>query len=124
MKKSWSIMIGAGVVGIVAAMAALPAHRANLDFVRSAVTMEMIKRLGEPNAVPTVTVKTTARPDVSLVFGRAVKRNTSTEGLRTEMMTSYTLNGRTKSYCLELEPGCLEIDQGPLLKSIAVKLFM
>jgi hypothetical protein len=125
MKKIRWIVMGLCCSGILVAGAALPARKANLDYVASATAWKVMHELSEPGVVFRVKAEPAATASISLISGRAVELSRSeTSGLRTETKTIYTFNGRTKSYCMEIEPGCLEIDHGPFSKSVSVRIPM
>jgi hypothetical protein len=123
-KIRWTI-IGLCCSGILVACMALPTRKANLDYVRSATAMRIMHELNEPGIVLPIMAEPAGKPGISLVSGHTVKLSPSeTDGRRTETKTTYTFNGQTKSYCMEIEAGCLEIDHGTLSKSVSVKVLM
>jgi hypothetical protein len=125
MTKIYWIMIGLCCSGILGAGMALPTHKANLDYVRGATAMKVMHELNDPGVVLHIKAEPAGKPGISLVSGRAVEFSPSeTNGLRTETKTVYTFNGQTKSYCIEIEPGCLEIRHGPFSKSVSVRVPM
>jgi hypothetical protein len=100
---------------------ALPARKANLSYVRSATALKVMQELNEPGVVLRIEAEPAGKAGVSHVFGHAVEfRRSEDSGLRTETKTTFTFNGQTKSYCMEIEPGCLEIRHGPFFKSVSV----
>ena len=113
MKKTWWIALGI-CSGTLAAAACFPAHKANLDYVRSATALKVMKEVGEPGVVFQVTAQAAEKRSVSLVSGRAIQLRRSETGPLTQTRTVFSFSGKTKSYCMEIEPGCLEIDRGPL----------
>ncbi len=125
MGKIYWIYIGLCCSGLFVTGMALPTRKANLNYVRGATAMKVMRELNEPGLILRIKAEPADEPGISLVSGRAVELSPSeTDGLRTETKTTYTFNGQTKSYCMELEPGCLEIDHGPLSKSVSVKVPM
>jgi hypothetical protein len=103
----------------------LPARRANLDYVRVVSALVILNELGEPGVVSGLSVEPSARRDIALVAGRAVKVNNSAPaGLRMDQETIFSFSARTRSRCFELEPGCMEMEQKRASTSVSVKVPM
>jgi hypothetical protein len=97
----------------------------NLTYVRSATAMAIMHELGTPKAALTISAQPAGRPDLTLVLAGAVELSLSDlAGLRTDQETTYKFSGRTRSYCFELEPGCLEIEQKRLSKAVSIRVLM
>jgi hypothetical protein len=122
-KIRWLII---GISGCIAAGGAtLPAHRANLDYVRSATALKVMKDAGEPGIVFQIKAEPADERSISRVSGRAVRFSQSeSDGLLTRIRKVFTFDGKTKSYCMEIEPGCLVIDRGPLSELVSVAVAM
>jgi hypothetical protein len=123
MSKTQWIAIGI-ICSLAATAASLPAHKANLDYVRSATALKVMKDAGEPGIVFQIKAEPADDRSVSRVSGRAVRLSHSESGPLTRTKTVFTFDGKTKSYCMEIEPGCLVIDRGPLSESISIAIAM
>jgi hypothetical protein len=122
-KIGWMAM-GIGC-GMAVTAAALPAHKANLDYVRSATALRVMQEVGEPDVVFRISAEPADSRSVSLISGSATQLSRSDAGgLLTQKRTVFTFDGKTKSYCMEIEPGCLAIDHGPFSKSVSVAVAM
>lgn len=125
MGQVYSILAGLCCTGVLVMVAALPVHKPNLDYVRSATALKLMQILNDPGITLRVEAAPAAKRRESLVSGRAEELfESQIQGLRIATRTTYTFNGLTKSYCMEIQPGCLEIDHGPLSKSISVEVPM
>jgi hypothetical protein len=125
MRQVYLILAGLCCTGILAVVAALPVRQPNLDYVRSATAFKLMQELNDPRIAFRVKAAPAAARDESLVSGRGEERvESEIQGLRIATRTTYTFSGITKSHCMEIEPGCLEIDHGPFSKLISVEVPM
>lgn len=122
-------MIGTRVAAVLfvlgsAGVYCAPAYKANLDYAR---TVSMLAVLPDLKAarIDKIMVARGETRDISTITGQAKASRTDTaSSLLTEEDTRYSFKLVTKSYCFELQPGCLEIQQKNILKAVSVKVFM
>ncbi len=102
----------------------LPRYKANPAFIQSIASLRVLQEL--PGAsLSSIAVAQSNRPDISFVTVAAVSSKRSTSGsFLTEENTTLSYRSRTKSRCLELEPGCLEMQHETISQAISVKLPM
>ena len=125
MLKYQRLTIGLSALCLFAMYWTVPVHKANLTYVRGATAMAFMHELGTLHAPLTIAAQPADRPDLMLVSAGAVEISSSElAGLRTDRETTYKFSGRTRSYCFELEPGCLEIEQKQVSKAVSVKVPM
>ena len=125
MRQVYLILAGLCCMGVLGAVAALPVRNPNLGYVRSATAFKLMQELNDPGIAFRVKAAPAARRGESLVSGRGEELfESENQGLRIATRTTYTFSGLTKSYCMEIEPGCLEIDHGPFSKLISVEVPM
>jgi hypothetical protein len=125
MLKYQRLTIGLSALCLFAIYWTVPVHKANLSYVRGATAMALMHELGNLHAPLTIAAQQADRPDLMLVSASAVEISSSElAGLRTDRKTTYKFSVRTRSYCFELEPGCLKIDQKQVSKAVSVKVPM
>jgi len=125
MKKNLWIIPALCCFGTFLAIAAIPSRKANLDYVRGATAIKVMHELNIPGLAFRIEAEPGGKSGVSLVSGRAVEiRRSEKEGFLTETNTTFTFNGQTKSYCMEIEPSCLDVYHGPFSESVAIRVPM
>jgi hypothetical protein len=125
MRRVYLMLAGVCCFGVLGMVAALPARQPNLLYVSSATALKLMQELNDPRIAFRVKAAPAAARDESLVSGRGEERFESEfEGLRIATRTIYSFSGITKSHCMEIEPGCLEISHGPFSKLISVEVPM
>ena len=125
MRQVYLILAGVCCLGVLCMVAALPVRQPNLGYVRGATAIKLMQILNDPGITLRVEVAPAAKQGESLVSGRAEELfESEDQGLPIATRTTYTFNGLAKSYCMEIEPGCLEISHGSLSKFISVEVPM
>ncbi len=113
-----------GILGVIAVVTLLQiqVYRANPDFVRSTASIWALRDFeGGQLLSGEVAVNPAARDTTDVTLRLKETKDSSKEGIRTQEDIGYALHLKTRSHCLELEPGCLEITQKSIVKAISVK---
>ena len=122
-------MIGTRVAAVLfvlggAGVYCAPVYKANLDYVRAVSMLAVLPDL-KAAGIGKISVERGKARDISTITGQAkASRTNLASSLLTQEDTRYSFKLVTKSYCLELEPGCLEIQQRNILKAVSVKVLM
>lgn len=111
-------LIGIGLVFF------LPRYKANPAFIQSIASLRVLREL--PGAsLRSVAVARSDQPDISFVTVAAASSKRSTSGrFLTEENTTLSYRSKTKSRCLELKPGCLEMQHESISEAVSVRLLM
>ena len=100
-------------------------YKANPDFVRSASSVAALQEFKGGDLVSDEVTMTSDSRELSTVSLRLKQSKSSSDyGLLAMEEISYALQLKTASHCLELQPGCLEVKQKKVLKTISVRGMM
>jgi hypothetical protein len=100
-------------------------YKANPDFVRSVSSVAALREFEGGDLVSNEVTMTSDSRQISDVSLRLKQSKSSSEyGLLAKEEIRYALQLKTASHCLELQPGCLEVKEKKVLKTISVKGMM
>ena len=114
------------VVAIFVTSLQLPVfYKANPDFVRSASSIAALQEFKGGDLVSDEVTTTSDLSEISNVSLHLKQSKSSSDyGLLAKEEISYALQLKTASHCLEIQPGCLEVKQKKVLKTISVRGMM
>lgn len=119
------LMAAVCAFGLIAVFLLLPARKANLDYVGSAASLMVLKKVNDDGtfAITEIKVQPAANSDEALVSAHVMKvKAFLAGGVLADRETDFNYSARTKSYCLELQSGCLAIEQERMSQSVSVKI--
>ena len=111
------------VVAIFAASLELPVfYKANPDYVKSMTTVAALKEFKDGDLISNEAARIPAsRDQVAVNIRMKELKETAAEGLLAKQEINYALRLTTSSQCMELEPGCLQVREREVLKTVSVK---
>ena len=121
MPQTLSLM--ALVAGIFAASLELPVfYKANPDYVRSMTTVAALKEFKDGDLISNEAARIPAsRDQIAVNIHMKELKETAADGLLAKQEINYALRLTTSSQCMELEPGCLQVKEREVLKTVSVK---
>ncbi len=111
------------VAGIFAASLELPVfYKANPDYVKSMATVAALQEFKDGGLISNEAAPIAAsRDQVAVSIRMRESKETAADGLLAKQEINYALRLKTSSLCLELEPGCLQVREKHILKTVSVK---
>ena len=111
------------VVGIFAASLELPVfYTANPDYVKSMATVAALQEFKDGGLISHEAARIPeTRDQVAVSIRMKESKETAADGMLAKQEIKYALRLKTSSLCLELEPGCLQVREKQLLKTVSVK---
>ena len=111
------------VAAIFAASLELPVfYKANPDYVKSMTTVAALKEFKDGDLISNEAAGIPAsRDQVAVNIRMKELKETVADGLLAKQEVNYALRLTTSSQCMELEPGCLQVKERDVLKTVSVK---
>ena len=121
MKLTLSLM--AIVAAIFAASLRLPVfYTANPDYVKRMASVAALQEFQDGDLISNeATRMPSSRDQVAVTIRVKESKKTAVEGLLAKEEINYALQLKTSSQCIELEPGCLQVREKQVLKTVSVK---
>ena len=115
------------LIGIVATIFAASLHlpvfyKANPDYVKSMATVAALQEFRGGDLVSNEVERIPASSDqVAVTIHMKELKETAADGLLAKEEINYALRLETSSFCIELEPGCLQVRERRISKTVSVK---
>ena len=97
-------------------------YKANPDYVKSMTAVAALKEFKDGDLISNDAARIPAsRDQVAVNIHMKESKETAADGLLAKQEINYALRLTTSSQCMELEPGCLQVKQREVLKTVSVK---
>lgn len=121
MKLTFSLIVI--VAAIFVASRQLPVfYTANPDYVKRMASVAALREFKDGDLVSNEATRVpSARDRVAVTIRLKESKKTAVDGLLAREEIDYALRLTTSSQCIELEPGCVQVKEKQILKTVSVK---